>query len=55
MALVNPRSWILKAHKEGFAIGGFNANNFEQLQAIVKAAELENAPVIVQISHRALL
>ena len=55
MPLVNPRSWVLKAHKEGFAIGGFNANNFEQLQAIVKAAELENAPAIVQISHRALL
>ena len=55
MTLVNPRSWILAAKKEGFAIGGFNANNFEQLQAIVRAAELENAPVIVQISHRALL
>ena len=55
MTLVNPRSWILAAKKEGFAIGGFNANNFEQLQTIVRAAELENAPVIVQISHRALL
>ena len=41
MPLVNPHSWIQKAHAEGFAIGGFNANNFEQLQAIVKAAELE--------------
>ncbi len=54
MTLVNPRSWILAAQKEGFAIGGFNANTLEQLQAIVAAAQLEKAPVIVQISHRAL-
>ena len=55
MPLINPRPWILEAQKEGFAIGGFNANNFEQLQAIVTAAQLEDAPVIVQVSHRALL
>jgi len=54
MTLVNPHSWILAAQKEGFAIGGFNANTLEQLQAIVAAAQLEKAPVIVQISHRAL-
>jgi fructose-bisphosphate aldolase class II len=54
MTIVNPLSWILAAQKEGFAIGGFNANTFEQLQAIVAAAQLEKAPVIVQISHRAL-
>lgn len=54
MTLVNPQSYMLRAQREQFALGAFNANTLEQLQAIVAAAEQENAPVIVQISHRAL-
>lgn len=55
MTLVNPLSWLQRAQREGFAIGAFNANTLEQVQAIVQAAQLENAPAIIQISHRALL
>ena len=40
--------------KKGIAIGAFNANTLEQMQAIVLAAQAENAPVIIQVSHRAL-
>ena len=32
-----------------------NANTLEQVQAIVQAAQAEYAPVIVQVSHNALL
>ena len=53
MTLVNPKQWIEQAQREGFAIGAFNANSAEQIQAIVAAAQRENAPAIVQVSHRA--
>ena len=54
MTLQNVLPWIHRAHQEGFAIGAFNANTLEQMQAIVLAAQAENAPVIIQVSHRAL-
>lgn len=54
MTLRNVLPWIQRAHQEGFAIGAFNANTMEQMQAIVLAAQAENAPVIIQVSHRAL-
>lgn len=54
MTLRNVLPWVQRAHQEGFAIGAFNANTMEQMQAIVLAAQAENAPVIIQVSHRAL-
>ncbi len=54
MTLVNPIPWIRRAQHAGFAIGAFNANTLEQVQAIVAAAQIEDAPAIIQISHRAL-
>jgi fructose-bisphosphate aldolase class II len=54
VTLVNVQSWIQQAQRECFAVGAFNANTLEQLQAIVMAAQAEQAPVIVQISHHAL-
>jgi fructose-bisphosphate aldolase class II len=44
----------MRAQREQYAIGAFNANTMEQVQAIVLAAQAENAPVIIQISHHAL-
>ena len=55
MTLCNILLWIQRAQREHFAIGAFNANTMEQAQAIVQAAQEENAPVIIQVSHRALL
>src|SRR5690606_12313593 len=55
MPLHNHKPWIECAQQDGFAIGAFNANTLEQVQAIVQAAEAEFAPVIVQVSHNALL
>lgn len=55
MSLVNPLPWLQRAQRERFALGAFNANTLEQVQAIALAAEDEQAPALVQISHRALL
>lgn len=54
MPLVAVSELLWKAEREGYAVGAFNANNMEIVQAIVKAAELENAPVIMQASQGAL-
>lgn len=45
---------LQKAHNGGYAIGAFNVNNLEMVQAIVDAATAEHAPVIVQTSEGAL-
>ena len=55
MTLQNVLPWITRAWQSGWAVGAFNAVNMEQAQAIVWAAEAEQAPVIIQLSHRALL
>ncbi len=54
MTLCNPKPWLEQAQRAHFAIGAFNANTLEQVQAIVIAAEAEAAPAILQVSHRAL-
>ena len=54
MTLQNVLPWILRAQQEGWAVGAFNANTLEQAQSIVLAAQAEEAPAIIQVSHRAL-
>jgi fructose-bisphosphate aldolase class II len=54
MTLVNTYAWLLHAQRNRFALGAFNANTLEQAQAIVAGAEQERAPVIIQVSRRAL-
>lgn len=54
MTLQNVLPWILRAQHDGWAIGAFNANTLEQVQAVVLAAQAEEAPAIIQVSHRAL-
>jgi fructose-bisphosphate aldolase, class II len=55
MTLVNPLPYLQQAQREQFAIGAFNANTLEQVQAIVDAAQAEKAPAIIQISRRAAI
>lgn len=45
--------WLNTARAEGYAIPALNAVNLETAQAVVRAAELERAPVILQISENA--
>lgn len=48
MSIVTTKDMLLKAQKEGYAVGAFNAENMEMVQAIVAAAEQLKAPVIIQ-------
>ena len=50
MALVTSNEMFKKAYNGGYAVGAFNVNNMEILQAIVEAASEENAPLILQVS-----
>ena len=45
MALVNTTEMFKKAYDGGYAIGAFNVNNMEIVQAITEACREENAPV----------
>jgi len=54
MTLRNVLPWLRRAQQEGWAVGAFNANTLEQAQAIVFAAQAEESPAIIQVSHRAL-
>ncbi|MDD3899235.1 MAG: class II fructose-1,6-bisphosphate aldolase, partial [Syntrophomonadaceae bacterium] len=54
MALVTVNELLFKAEEEGYAVGAFNANNMEIVQAILEAAKRENAPVIMQASQGAI-
>lgn len=53
MPLIHTRDLFAKALKGKYAIGAFNVNNMELLQAIVEAGEEEKAPLILQISKGA--
>ncbi|MBE6693140.1 MAG: class II fructose-1,6-bisphosphate aldolase [Ruminococcaceae bacterium] len=50
MALVNTKEMFKKAYEGGYAIGAFNINNMEIIQAITEAAAEEKSPVILQVS-----
>ena len=52
--LVTTKEMFEKSMKEGFAIGAFNVNNMEIIQAIVDAAAEEKSPVILQASSSAI-
>lgn len=54
MSLVTTKNMFEKSIKEKFAIGAFNINNMEFVQAIMDAAYEENSPVILQTSSSAI-
>ena len=54
MALVSVDALLRKAEAGGYAVGAFNANNMEIVQAIAQAAMEERAPVIMQASQGAI-
>lgn len=53
MPLTHTRDLFAKALKGKYALGAFNVNNMELLQAIIEACEEEKAPVMLQISKGA--
>ena len=53
MALVTTKEMFAKAYNGGYAVGAFNVNNMEIVQAITEACREEKAPVILQVSKGA--
>ncbi len=54
MPLVTTKEMFEKSMKEHFAIGAFNINNMEFIQAITEAADEAKSPVILQVSSSAI-
>lgn len=54
MPLVTTKEMFERSMKEHFAIGAFNINNMEFIQAITDAAEEAKSPVILQVSSSAI-
>ncbi len=54
MSLVPMKQILDEAERGGYGVGAFNANNMEQIQAIVRAAREVDSPVIIQASRGAL-
>lgn len=54
MALVSTKELLLDAQKNGYAIGAFNVENMEMVQAVVAAAEELRSPVIMQTTPSTL-
>jgi len=50
MPLVTTTEMFKKAYEGGYAVGAFNVNNMEIVQAITEAAGEANSPVILQVS-----
>ncbi|MBQ0126035.1 MAG: class II fructose-1,6-bisphosphate aldolase [Clostridiales bacterium] len=50
MALVTTKEMFKKAYEGGYAVGAFNINNMEIIQAITEAASEQKSPVILQVS-----
>ena len=48
MALVTSKELMLDAQKNHYAIGAFNVENMEMVQAVIAAAEELSSPVIIQ-------
>jgi len=54
LSLVTSSELLAKAEKGRYAVGAFNCNNMEIVQAIISAAEAERSPVIIQASQGAI-
>jgi len=52
--LISGAEILNKAHKEGYAVGAFNVNNFEMLRAIFESAHEMSSPIIVEASEGAI-
>jgi|SRR3989344_5702158 len=54
MTLTTIKYLLDKANKKNYAVGAFNVNDMEILEAIVRAAESQKSPVILQTSEGAI-
>ncbi|MDD3253357.1 MAG: class II fructose-1,6-bisphosphate aldolase [Lachnospiraceae bacterium] len=54
MALVTTKELLIDAQKNGYAVGAFNVENMEMVQAVIAAAEELKSPVIMQTTPSTL-
>lgn len=54
MSIIKLKPLIKKAHKQNYAIAGFNVLNLETLKGVVLAGELTQIPIVIQISQSAI-
>lgn len=54
MPLTNSRALLQDAQEHGYAVGAFNIENMEMIQAVIAAAEAERAPLILQTTPSTL-
>jgi fructose-bisphosphate aldolase class II len=52
--LVSSKKLLLKAQKQGYAVGQFNVYNLESAQAVIAAAEREKSPIILGITEKSI-
>lgn len=52
--LVNPKELLIRARREGWALGGFNVFDLESARAVIDAGEQLRAPLLVQTSQGAV-
>jgi fructose-bisphosphate aldolase class II len=52
--LVNPKDFLARARRDGWAMGGFNVFNLESARAVIDAGEELAAPLFVQTSEGAV-
>src|SRR5699024_12875155 len=53
MPLVSMKEMLIEAKENQYAVGQFNINNLEYIQAILQADEEEKSPVILGVSEGA--
>lgn len=54
MSLVTSKELLHNAMNEGYAVPAFNANCLEMIPALIRAAELEQSPLILQLGKKFL-
>lgn len=54
MGFISGYDMLYQAWNNGYAIGAFSAHNAETIQAILNAAEEEQAPVMIQVGQRVI-
>ena len=54
MSFVNGKNMLQHAYENNYGVGAFSAHNAETIQAIIWAAEEEQAPVMIQIGQRVI-
>jgi fructose-bisphosphate aldolase class II len=52
--LANPKEYLVRARREGWALGGFNVFNLESARAVIQAGAELRAPLLLQTSEGAV-